>query len=173
VRAPGSQASAGSPEKERFGRVTITETDSHEFRDTAALAATLAARLIDVRAGAQALRAALGPPTEGTAESTPPASAVSEMTLALETRDRERQHLQREADDRLNVITEQLERIHQLDEELHALRVTRDALLAEVEVVRAAADERLTLLESNHRAYAEFRAELRDRLRDLLDEVAD
>ncbi|MGD0051523.1 MAG: hypothetical protein ABSD03_06845 [Vulcanimicrobiaceae bacterium] len=97
---------------------------------------------------AATLRAALAATTDGVADGAASPSAAGEMTLALE-------------------------RMRGLDEELHALRAERDALLAEVDVLRTAADERLALLESNHGAYAAFRAELRNRLRDLLDALAD
>jgi hypothetical protein len=109
--------------------------------------------LTELRAEAAALRALLGrlPDPRGAV----PARSAHDLTRVLAERDRRADALQHEADARLRIIAEQAEQIRGLEEQLR--------------VVQAAADERLALLQANHRSHEAFRARVRERLRDLLD----
>jgi DNA anti-recombination protein RmuC len=111
--------------------------------------------LVDVRAQAAALRSVLER-LHGIEDSVA-AHSAHDLTRMLADRDRRQDELQVEADARLRVIAEQAEHIRNLEKQLEALA--------------EAADQRLTLLEANHRSHAAFRKTVRERLRDLLDAI--
>jgi flagellar biosynthesis/type III secretory pathway chaperone len=106
---------------------------------------------------------------------------ADELAGALAERDRHAAELQRQADERLSLIetvsreaADRLAALHETTAAADALRehVARlsaelSALSAETEQLRAAAHERLELLQANDRAYADFKALLRTRLAEL------
>jgi chromosome segregation ATPase len=145
---------------------------SHEPGDPETFAA--------IRAAMAELRAALDGSPEGARTAAGRAHA-EELARALAERDRRSEHLQRQADARSAVIgelsREAAERLAALQETTAAAQALREdvtrlsgelsALSAETEQLRAAAQERLELLQANDRAYAEFKALVRARLAEL------
>lgn len=108
---------------------------------------------------------------------------ADEMTRALAERDRQVGDIQREADERLELLelvnAEAGERLRVMDEmereierlasEIEVIRRDQEGLAAENEELRSAAEARLALLEANEASYREFRQIMRARLTELMD----
>lgn len=137
-----------------------------------------------MRSASQNLREALArPPEPSVFESR--RSHADEMTRALADRDRQLAEVQREADERLALIDqltkEAEDRLTALDQttaEAERLQQTlmevmqdHEAIAAENEQLRIAAQERLELLEANDRAYQHFKATVRGRLAEITDMI--